>query len=40
MIIDSGGGRFYCVRIMLNSWKSVTSPFYHTYRKPGENIKI
>jgi hypothetical protein len=40
MIIDSGGGRFYCVRIMLNSWKSVTSPFYHTYRKPGENINI
>lgn len=40
MIIDSGGGRFYCVRIMLNSWKSVTSPFYHTYRKPGENIDI
>ena len=40
IIIDSGGGRFYCVRIMLNSWKSVTSPFYHTYRKPGENINI
>jgi hypothetical protein len=40
MIIDSGGGRFYCVRIMMNSWKSVTSPFYYTYRKPGENINI
>ena len=40
IIIDSGGGRFYCVRIMLNSWKSVTSPFYHTYRKPAENIDI
>ena len=40
MIIDSGGGRFYCVRIMLNSWKSVTSPFFHTYRKPAENINI
>jgi hypothetical protein len=26
-IIDSGGGRFYCVRILMNSWKSVTSPF-------------
>lgn len=40
IIIDSGGGRFYCVRIMLNSWKSVTSPFYHTYRKPAEDIDI
>ena len=35
-IIESGAGRFYCVRIMLNSWKSVTSPFYYTYRKHGE----
>lgn len=45
-IIESGGARFYCVRIMLNSWKSVTSPFYYTYRKMGlsetsvENISI
>ena len=31
-IIESGGGRFYCVRIMMNSWRSVTSPFYYTYR--------
>ena len=35
-IIESGAGRFYCVRIMLNSWKSVTSPFYYTYRKHGQ----
>ena len=34
-IIESGGGRFYCVRIMMTQWKSVTSPFYHTYRKPN-----
>jgi hypothetical protein len=39
-IIDSGGGRFYCVRIMLNSWKSVTSPFYHTYKKPSADLDI
>ena len=39
-IIDSGGGRFYCVRIMLNSWKSVTSPFYHTYKKPSNDFDI
>lgn len=39
-IIDSGGGRFYCVRIMMNSWKSVTSPFYYTYRKTAEECDI
>ena len=33
-IINSGAGRFYCVRIMLNSWRSTTSPFFYTYRKP------
>ena len=32
-IINSGAGRFYCVRIMLNSWRSTTSPFFYTYRK-------
>jgi hypothetical protein len=35
-IIESGGGRFFCVKIMMNSWKSVTSPFFYTYRKHGE----
>jgi len=37
-ILDSGAARFYCVRIMLNSWRSVTSPFYYTYRKPTDFI--
>lgn len=37
-IIISGGGRFYCVRIMMNSWHSITSPFYHEYRKSSEDI--
>lgn len=31
-IIDSGGAQFYIIRIMLNSWKSTTSPFYRIYR--------
>jgi DNA-directed RNA polymerase specialized sigma24 family protein len=39
-IIESGGGRFYCVRIMMTQWKSVTSPFYYTYRKQSEDIDI
>jgi len=33
-ILDSGGANFYLVRIMLNSWKSTTSPFYKIYRTP------
>lgn len=37
-IIASGGGRFYCVRIMLNSYRSTTSPFYTTYRKPKADL--
>lgn len=32
-VVASGGGRFYIVRIMMNQWNSVTSPFYHTYRR-------
>jgi DNA-directed RNA polymerase specialized sigma24 family protein len=31
-IVDCGAGRWFCIKIMTNSWKSVTSPFYHTYR--------
>ena len=38
-ILDSGAGRFYCVRIMLNSWNSVTSPFYHTYRRTNVSLE-
>ena len=38
-IIDSGGAQFYIVRIMLNSWRSTTSPFYREYRKPFDNIE-
>ena len=37
-IVLSGGAKFYCVRIMLNSWKSSSSPFYFSYRKHTESI--
>lgn len=37
-IIESGGGRFYCVRIMMNQFRSTTSPFYTTYRKPSDSL--
>jgi hypothetical protein len=37
-VIESGGGRFFCVRIMMNSWRSVTSPFYYTYRMNTTDI--
>jgi len=35
--LNSGGVNFYIVRIMLNSWRSVTSPFYIKYRKRYES---
>lgn len=31
-IVDSGGALFYLVRIMMNLWKSTTSPFYKKFR--------
>jgi len=37
-IVASGGGRFYIVRIMMNQWNSVTSPFYHTYRRHYDEL--
>lgn len=33
-VLSCGAGRWFCIKIMTNSWKSVTSPFYHTYRQP------
>lgn len=38
-IIDSGGARFYCVRIMMTQWRSKTGPFYKQYIKSGEQIE-
>lgn len=37
-IVGSGGAKFYIVKIMTNSWRSTTSPFYYSYRK--ENIEF
>jgi len=38
-IIDSGGGRFYCVKIMMTQWRSSSGPFFHTYRKASADIE-
>lgn len=38
-IVDSGGARFYCVRIMMTQWRSQTGPFYKQYIKKGEPIQ-
>lgn len=38
-IVASGGGRFYIVRIMMNQWCSVTSPFFHTYRRDYDELQ-
>ena len=38
-IVASGGGRFYIVRIMMNQWASVTSPFFHTYRREHDELQ-
>ena len=38
-IIESGGGRWYCVRIMLNQYRSTTSPFYTAYRRPSSELQ-
>jgi hypothetical protein len=32
-IVLSGGARWFCVKILMNSWKSSSSPFYFMYRK-------
>ena len=30
---------YFCLKVATNSWKSVTSPFYNTYRKPQSTIE-
>ena len=32
-IVESGGARWFCIKILMNSWKSSSSPFYYTYRR-------
>jgi len=39
-IIQSGGGRFYIVRMMMNQFRSTTSPFYQKYRTPTVEIEF
>ena len=37
-ILDTGGGRFYCVRIMMTQWRSQTGPFYRQFVKSLEQV--
>ena len=37
-ILDSGGGRFYLVSIMLTQWRSQTGPFYKQFMKHNVDI--
>ena len=39
-ILDSGGAYFYVIRIMMNNWKSNTSPFYKIFRIECQNEEI
>jgi len=32
-IVESGGARWFCIKILMNSWKSSSSPFFFTYRR-------
>ena len=37
-ILDSGGGRFYLVSIMMTQWRSQTGPFYKQFMKEHVDI--
>lgn len=37
-IIDSGGARFYLVRIMMTQWRSQTGPFYKQFVRQETQI--
>ena len=39
-IIESGGARFYIVRMMLNQFRSTTSPFYTKFRIPTVEMEF
>lgn len=38
-VVDSGGARFYCVRIMMTQYRSQTGPFYKQFVKRNENLE-
>lgn len=37
-VIDSGGARFYLIRIMMTQWRSQTGPFHRQFRKCHEEL--
>ena len=37
-IVDSGGARFYLVRMMMTQWRSQTGPFYKQFIKDHESL--
>lgn len=37
-ILESGGGRFYLVSIMMTQWRSQTGPFYKQFMKEHVDI--
>jgi len=37
-IVDSGGMRFYLIRIMITQWRSQTGPFYKQFIKGHDDI--
>lgn len=39
-ILDSGGARFYLVRIMMTQWRSKTGPFYKQFIKTELQIEF
>jgi DNA-directed RNA polymerase specialized sigma24 family protein len=39
-ILDSGGMRFYLVRIMMVQWRSQTGPFYKAFIKRGGQVEL
>ena len=39
-IVDSGGARFYLVRMMMTQWRSQTGPFYKQFVKSHEDVEL
>jgi RNA polymerase sigma factor (sigma-70 family) len=37
-IIDSGGARFYLIRILMTQWRSQTGPFHRQFVKQHEEL--
>lgn len=38
-IIDSGGARFYLIRILMTQWRSQTGPFHRQFIKQHEELE-